>query len=475
MIPVIVLAGADWRQFGEMRAELWLYIIMSCLLSSCTLKITKSARRGLSKVDSNTASVVYDDDDLGSLGVQRTVKFFNEEETGKEIALKLVKSKVVDSLKSTTFWGTDSGTIESVTCLGLREDGVVFKVKISRNGIDEQALVTLPFGEGEVPADETDLKIALCSMVAERIGRYLTPSVAALEFGDDISLPSDFQFNKIPHSTWVRAYLYDRVSTAVLQAVEDETIRNKARLQIIVNFPELNPKFDTYRLGTLAELVRETALRLCEGGLKVRLVVQQSLGEGIFSGTPLALSSMMPVLQKMDWGTSLTKDQLYQEGDMTTPRKEAYVRLGRVGAEQVAEDDDVIIILSPQNVQGGEVITLLDEMCVQAQSQGTTVILINPSLGDRPSGNNKMQIRGRAERRAVQDSFQNIFQLKLLYPSSGGYMYPIAGLVSKKNYRAPYVAYKIVKDQQGRETYACVGVWAPSEPPSRSALSDLFV
>ena len=120
-------------------------------------------------------------------------------------------------------------------------------------------------------------------------------------------------------------------------------------------------------------------------------------------------------------------------------------------------------------------IKLLDEMCTKAESQGTTVILLNPNLGDRPSGNDKMQIRGRAERRAIQDSFVDIYQLRLLYPSSGGYMYPIAGLVSKKNYRAPFVAYKIVKDNRGQESYEVIGFFPPQDPPSRSELSDLFV
>lgn len=460
-----------------MRALIW-----SCLLA-IFLSLTYSFRVTLGRTGTGTslkglncAASVEVDDDLGSLGVQKTIQFFNQDKEGKEVALKLIKSDTVfmETMKSTGFWGGNSATIDSVKCLGLREDGVVFRVTTSRKGVPgEDEKVTVPFLQPVT--DETALKIALIAMAAE-IGRKSTACVAALEFGDDITLPSDFKFNKVPHDSWVRAYLYDRVSVAVCQAVEDDTIKAQSRLQLILNFPELNPKFDTYRLGTVAEMVRETALRLAEGGRKVRLVVQQSLGEGIFAGTPLALSSMMPVLQNMDWGTSLPQEQLYQDGDMTTPRKEARIRLGRVGADQVREDDDVIIILYPQNVQGGEVITLLDEMCVQAQKHGTTVILINPSLGDRPSGNDNMQIRGRAERRAVQDSFQNIFQLKLLYPSSGGYMYPIAGIVSKKNYRAPYVAYKIVKDSKsGRENYKVLGVWPPDQPPPRNDLSDLFV
>lgn len=50
---------------------------------------------------------------------------------------------------------------------------------------------------------------------------------------------------------------------------------------------------------------------------------------------------------------------------------------------------------------------------------GRPLILVNPILGDRPSSNNVMQIRGRSERRIFSDSFVDIFNFRLLYPSSG--------------------------------------------------------
>ena len=68
-------------------------------------------------------------------------------------------------------------------------------------------------------------------------------------------------------------------------------------------------------------------------------------------------------------------------------------------------------------VIGGVTIDYLEDM-VEAAA-GRPMILINPLLGDRPSANDKMQIRGRAERRAFADSFTDIYELRLLYPSSG--------------------------------------------------------
>lgn len=94
-----------------------------------------------------------------------------------------------------------------------------------------------------------------------------------------------------------------------MRAVSDPSIQDKSRLQMKVNFPEVsaiiaviaslcqfppyhlhcalhctqvNPAFDTYRIGTLLEMVRTIALRLAEQrGLRVRVCVQQSLGEGV--------------------------------------------------------------------------------------------------------------------------------------------------------------------------------------------------
>lgn len=47
--------------------------------------------------------------------------------------------------------------------------------------------------------------------------------------------------------------------------------------------PELNTDFDVYRVGTLLEMVREMATALAQDGKRVKVCVQQSLGEGIFA------------------------------------------------------------------------------------------------------------------------------------------------------------------------------------------------
>ena len=83
----------------------------------------------------------------------------------------------------------------------------------------------------------------------------------------------------------------------------------------------------------------------------------------------------------------------------------------------------------------------LEAMVQVAEAQGVPLLLVNPLLEDRPSSNNIMQVRGRAERRALSDSFTEIFCMRLLYPSTGGYMYPIRGMLYRSEHGGPYVAY----------------------------------
>merc|ERR1711871_1096042 len=93
------------------------------------------------------------------------------------------------------------------------------------------------------------------------------------------------------------------------------------------------------------------------------------------------------------------------------------IRFGAIGADQVAEDGDCFIVVAPQNIVGACIIDYLEDMVQKVN--GRPLVLINPILDDRPSSNNVMQIRGRAERGAFKNSFQDIYVMKLLYPSSG--------------------------------------------------------
>lgn len=65
----------------------------------------------------------------------------------------------------------------------------------------------------------------------------------------------------------MRSYLYESVSNAVREVINEKDSEklkseniNKSRMQIKVNFPEVNPAFDTYRLGTVLEMVKSFSL-----------------------------------------------------------------------------------------------------------------------------------------------------------------------------------------------------------------------
>jgi hypothetical protein len=51
----------------------------------------------------------------------------------------------------------------------------------------------------------------------------------------------------------------------------------------------------------------------------------------------------------MDWGGALSDEEKVRVSDVEKPRKEALIRLGCVGPGEIADDDDVIIIIAPQN------------------------------------------------------------------------------------------------------------------------------
>jgi len=103
------------------------------------------------------------------------------------------------------------------------------------------------------------------------------------------------------------------------------------------------------------------------------------------------------------------------------------------------------------------------------------ICLINPLLEDKPSSNNVMQVRGRKERREFADSFQEIYCMRLLYPSTGGYMYPIRGLLARKDVYNPYVAYS-QELGGGSEKYEAIAAFPVKErkAPDISEISNLF-
>ena len=63
------------------------------------------------------------------------------------------------------------------------------------------------------------------------------------------------------------------------------------------------------------------------------------------------------------------------------------------------------------------------------------------------------------------------------YNQSGGYMFPIRGLILKKDHAAPWVVYNkenVDDDEDKREKYEIIAALPPCPTPARPEISELF-
>jgi adenylate kinase len=259
-------------------------------------------------------------------------------------------------------------------------------------------------------------------------------------------LPPNLYLNQVPHNRYVRQYFYDEASEAVLEAVvlcSQGKISN--RMKVLVEFPELNPSMDSYRIGTLLELVRAVAIRLAEENVRVRVCVQQSMGVGIFTGLPKQLGGVARLLQLMDWQSN--------EGEPNEGMVGTYVNFGAVGSDHVQNEvrdadgnivkhaDDVFLLVAPQSMVGTDssILPFLQEMLKAAGDR--PVILINPDLTDKVSSAGQQSVRGRQERLDVAQSFELIHCFQNIYVSGTSY-FPILGAMTKSRQGDPWVAHQ---------------------------------
>ncbi|KAG0554973.1 hypothetical protein KC19_12G134200 [Ceratodon purpureus] len=257
------------------------------------------------------------------------------------------------------------------------------------------------------------------------------------------------KLNTTPHSREMRQYFYKDVCQAAKNAVSDG--QHKLRIQLTI--PELNPEMDVYRIGTLLELVRELAFTFADDGKRVRVCVQGAMGEGIFSGMPLALAGTRPMLERMDWGTYI------DEG--------TFIRFGAVGAKEVYDDDDMFILMAPQNAVGN---CIIDDLKAMTEAAGDRpFIIINPKLKDLPASGGVMQIIGRDKRMEFAESFFTCYNFRLMYTS--GTQYPIVGAF-RMAYPGPYEIYKRFDLPRGDEIYSLIASF--DHEPSRSEISDAY-
>ncbi|XP_020407241.1 probable adenylate kinase 5, chloroplastic isoform X3 [Zea mays] len=250
------------------------------------------------------------------------------------------------------------------------------------------------------------------------------------------------RLNNIPHSREIREYFYNDVLKATKLAIEDK----KTRLQIDINIPELNPEMDVYRIGTLMELVRELSLSFADDGKRVKVCVQGSMGQGAFAGIPLQLAGTRKILEFMDWGDYGAKG--------------TFINIGAVGARDVDKEDDMFVLIAPQNAVGN---CIIDDMRAMTDAAGDRpVILVNPRLKDMPASSGVMQTMGRDIRLKYAASFETCYSFRLLYYA--GSFYPIMGAL-RMAYPNKYEIYRRVDTLNGKENYILIAEFTNKPTP----------
>ena len=272
--------------------------------------------------------------------------------------------------------------------------------------------------------------------------------------------PADFEvptrLNATPHPRSARYLFYDDVSASVGAGVA----AGVARGRVFACWTELNTETDVYRVGSLLELVRVVATDLClKQGKRVRIVVQGSMGSGVFQGLPLQLSGVRRLLDMMDWVDAAGGENLLGE----------WVKTGALDVDELAEGDDadVVIIIAPQNIVGHSIMPKLEAFVERCEAGNKQVVLLNDKLDDIPSSEGVMGVRGRQERRDYAATFKDLYHFRLVFKKP--YFYPIYGAV-RKAFGHPWQIYKRRKITQKTEEYVVCKTL--EKQPNRDQLTD---
>jgi adenylate kinase len=285
-------------------------------------------------------------------------------------------------------------------------------------------------------------------------------------------LPDNMYLNQVPHNRYVRDFFYQTAATAVHDAVVDwgteRAYTRSSRMRVSVEFPELNPSMDSYRIGTLLELTRAVAMKLViEQNLRVRVCVQASMGVGIFTGLPKQLGGVAKLLQMMDWQSG--------EGEINEGMIGNYINFGAVGAEHVVSagdrPDDVFLLVAPQSMIGTDssIIPLLQQMCDAIGSE-RPVILINDDLSDKMSSGGQQNVRGRQDRLNFAQSFDTVYYFRNTYMSGTSY-FPILGATTKLHPSQPWISYQR-RDYADNKGEVYVPIFASEVPPTSEQLME---
>ncbi|CAM9785928.1 unnamed protein product [Ectocarpus sp. 6 AP-2014] len=344
------------------------------------------------------------------------------------LAYVMAYTPIGDTARQKNAFTAGAYMVDSVEVVALDGEGMDVAASVQTKTFfgkvvqESKQTVRVSFGVDRPLETSEAVKRRLMEMSREQGLTKSTATIYKIPVGSYGGLPVNMLLNNVPHSKMARNFIYRGAAEALVLAVEDPTVPR--RMKLVCTVPELNPAMDTYRVGTVLELVRELAYSMADVGLNTRILIQPSMGKGVFKSLPLALSGVMSIMQGMDWEDGLVG---------------SHVNFGQLGnKDDVSAEDDVILVISPQSIAGYSIHPLLVDTVEHAN--GRPVVIINPNLKDRPSSGGVMQVRGRGDRIAFAESFKDIYNFRLLYGSSVAF-FPIKGAVMKAGSSEPYVVF----------------------------------
>lgn len=503
----------------------------SSLLSFRSHSLARSAALRATAADTAARSI---DQGPTASALEQTAVFLNAELPELLLELARAYTPAGEAERKANVWSRGSYVVDSARVVEASLAGLYIETAVSQRGKPGTKLdvALVPWLGDAQPAGDDALIVELLRLANALDRPRDGATLLRLPFGSGSwALPENWRLNATPHPPAVRNRFFDEVFDALSAALRAPDC--PSRLKVTVLPPELNSAMDVYRGATLLELIREVAIRLATGGpapgagvagaraeagrgLNVRVCVQGSMGQGVFTGLPLAISGLRKTMEMMDWQAQagerfegLLGDSGEAEGkppgqryEGTSSRAESApppsaspadaaalsgapapdagtrqrgrVRFGAVEAGVVASDDDVVFVLAPQSMQGVCIIGPLQRLTEEAERAGAVVVLINPNLGDIPSAAGVMQVKGRGERIAFSRSFVECFAFRCLY-YAGKFAFPIVGAMRFSLADAPFwTVYRRWEGAQcGRagvdELYEPVAAYAAPSPAEGAA------
>lgn len=169
--------------------------------------------------------------------------------------------------------------------------------------------------------------------------------------------------------------------------------------QITLLTPELDPTLDIYdRRFLLQATWTLLSVAVSQHAMRTRVLVQ---GRGMFGAIPLSVAGLRRTFDAdLELSASGWPSDFIRSGDLEDEHG-------------IAEDDDILLALSPTNAVSTPVIDNIISLVERAGSR--TVILLNPRLEDVPSHSGVMQVSGRSSRLDFLRSIMDLFYFRLLY------------------------------------------------------------